>query len=244
VVGVHRACVVDPAPSDPEVQLILLQHLKDLHARGVELTALVLTHHHHDHMGAAAFLRRETGLPIWAHAVTGTLLDFPIQHTLADGDPLPCDGPSWRAVFTPGHAAGHLCFLRETDQALICGDMMAGYGSILVYPDEGSMRLYLQSLERLLALSPSVVFPAHGPEMKPGAEAVAGYLAHRRARSDAVLQRVREGDTTPLQMVPHIYAGTPEPMFPLAARSVLAMLIQHEEEGRVHQRNGCWIPST
>jgi hypothetical protein len=66
------------------------------------------------------------------------------------------------------------------------------------------------------------------------------YLTHRTARSNAVFQRVLAGDTTPEAMVLRIYQDTPPAMYGLAARSVLAMLILHREEGRVEERDGHW----
>ena len=243
VAGVHRACVVDPAPSGDEPRAELLAYLRALQSRGVELSALVLTHHHRDHVGATAFLARELHLPVWAHAETASRVDFHVDHLLDDGQPLPCDGPSWTSVFTPGHAPGHLCFHRPEGGFLVAGDMLTGVGSVLVDPDEGSMRLYLQSLRRLEALDPAVVLPAHGPSMVPGVVHVRHHLAHRTARSSAVLARVVAGDRTPADMVPHIYAGTPPAMFPFAERSVMTMLIQHREEGRVVERDGQWLPA-
>jgi len=58
-----------------------------------------------------------------------------------------------------------------------------------------------------------------------------------------VLERVRAGDHTPSEMVPHIYAGTGA-FFPLAEASVLSMLIMHEEDGLVRQTDdGAWLPA-
>jgi len=233
--------VVDPAPSEEALQGDLIQYVKDRQAAGDTFTALVLTHHHRDHMGAALAMHQALGLPIHAHEKTAALVDFPVQHTLQDAEALDCDGPSWTGVFTPGHAAGHLCFLRGSDRALIAGDMVAGVGTILVDPEEGSMRGYLQSLERLRALDPSVLFPAHGFEMRPGVEHLDHYLMHRRMRAAAVLERVKAGDATPEDMVPHIYVGTPPSFFGLAARSVWAMLIMHQEDGAVVQQGERWV---
>ena len=57
-----------------------------------------------------------------------------------------------RAMHTPGHARGHLCFHEERTGTLISGDNVVGLGSVLIDPPEGNMREYLRSLERMRAL--------------------------------------------------------------------------------------------
>jgi ribonuclease/clavin/mitogillin len=241
VLGHQRLCVVDPAPSDPEEQRVLLDHLVAREKQGARVTALVLTHHHADHVGATTMLRDALQVPVLAHEETAKRVDFVVENRLNPGDALPTDAGVWVGVFTPGHAAGHLCFHRAADGALVCGDMLAGFGTILVDPEEGSMSRYMDSLRALEELDPAVIFPAHGPAMAPGVDHVRRYLAHRSARADAIVDRLARGDRTPAHMVPHIYAGTPDSFFPLAERSVLAMLIMLEEQGRVRRQGTQWI---
>jgi glyoxylase-like metal-dependent hydrolase (beta-lactamase superfamily II) len=240
VVGQQRLCVVDPAPSQHQEQEALLAYLRARQEVGHRVEALVLTHHHLDHVGACGALLGELRVPVWAHPLTAERVSVPVAQFLEHGDALPCDGQPWTAVFTPGHAAGHLCFHRQADGVILAGDMVAGVGSILVDPDEGSMRDYLASLERLRHLSPTILYPAHGFPLTPGTDALTRYLHHRLARSMAVLERLRAGDRTPEAIVPRVYADTPPAMFGLAARSVMAMLIHHEQEGRARRALEEW----
>ena len=64
-----------------------------------------------------------------------------------EGDQFNTGEDVWTAFHTPGHAPGHLCLLAESDRSVIAGDMVAGEGTILINPSEGSIREYIHSLE-------------------------------------------------------------------------------------------------
>src|SRR5690606_39245655 len=97
-----------------------------------------------DHAGGAADLSARLGAPVWAHAETARLLRGRVEvaRALADGEVLELGGDvprRLRALFTPGHAPGHLCFLEETTGWMVAGDMVASVGTILIDPSEGDM---------------------------------------------------------------------------------------------------------
>ncbi len=88
-----------------------------------------------------------------------------------------------RALHTPGHARGHLCFYEERTGVLITGDQIVGLGSVLIDPPEGNMKDYLQSLERLGALPHlTALFGAHGPPIGNPRRKIGEYLEHRLDR--------------------------------------------------------------
>ena len=60
--------VVDPAPTDPEERMLLWRSLQDLSAEGGALAGVILTHLHHDHLGAAAWLAERAQVPILKRA--------------------------------------------------------------------------------------------------------------------------------------------------------------------------------
>ena len=83
-----------------------------------------------------------------------------------------------RALHTPGHARGHLCFYDERTGALISGDNIVGFGSVLIDPPEGNMREYLDSLRRMRALpNLSVLFGGHGPAIANPYEKLDEYIS-------------------------------------------------------------------
>ena len=144
------------------------------------------------------------------------------------------------AVFTPGHAEGHLCF--EVGAATIAGDMVAGVGTILIDPSEGDMALYLASLERLLARPAAMLLPAHGPAIPDGPAKLREYLAHRRMREDRVVAALpaRSTGATLDELVAQAYSDTPRALWPLAERSLRAHLDKLVRDGRAREVAGRW----
>jgi glyoxylase-like metal-dependent hydrolase (beta-lactamase superfamily II)/8-oxo-dGTP pyrophosphatase MutT (NUDIX family) len=243
LLGVDDFLIVDPATPYEDERARFDALLASLAARGRSPRAIVLTHHHNDHVGDVERLVAKHGLPVWAHAETRAHVDFAIDRFLDDGELLETGGDparAFRVLYTPGHAHGHLCFVEEATGLAVVGDLVASIGSILIDPPEGHMGTYLRSLQRVLEAGVRRVVPAHGPLLADGPGRLRAQLSHREARHQAVLAALRsegEGDT-PLDLVPGVYgADTPEMMFPLAARSVLAALELLVERGQAERRD-------
>ena len=79
---------------------------------GIEITHILVTHPHGDHVAGLAEARERLGNPpLVAHEATAAELDEEVEVILADGEKLDAGGLEIEAIFTPGHAAGHLAFL-------------------------------------------------------------------------------------------------------------------------------------
>jgi ribonuclease/clavin/mitogillin len=235
LVGPDRGpvAVVDPGSPYPDQQRVL----DDILAT-IPIAAVLLTHHHGDHMGGASAVASRWGVPIAGHVATARRLAGVVDVTQLIGDGDVVYGAT--AVFTPGHAEGHLCF--EVGSATIAGDMVAGIGTILVDPSEGDMTLYLASLERLLARPAATLLPAHGPAIADGPGKLREYLAHRRLREQRVFDALAaRSSATAHELVPVAYADTPRVLWSLAERSLLAHLIKLVQDGRARDTgDGCY----
>lgn len=230
--------VVDPASPYPEEQAALDAWLDAEASDGRPVVAIALTHHHGDHVGGAAHLAERLGVPVAAHAETARRLAgrVHVAQELGDGDELVAGDIVARAVATPGHAPGHLCF--AVGDALIAGDMVAGVGTILVDPSEGDMAEYLRSLAKMQALAPATILPAHGPVIADAAGKLREYIAHRHMREARVAAALADEPRSLAELVAVAYADTPSPMWPLAERSLLAHLIKLEHDGRARRDDG------
>lgn len=216
--------VVDPGSPYPDQQEVLHRALAP-----VGLAAVLLTHHHGDHVGGAAELAARFGAPVAAHAETAARVAVQVDRVLDDGDRV----EGLECVFTPGHAAGHLCFAR--DGYTIAGDMVAGLGTILIDPSEGDMALYLHSLERLLARPQGVLLPAHGPALPDGHAKLREYIAHRLMREAKVAAALQPEPADAAALVAIAYADTPRMLWPLAERSLVAHLHKLVSDGRARE---------
>jgi ribonuclease/clavin/mitogillin len=243
-IGSGPRYLLDPGADDPAEQARLFGVIDEQLQAGQTLTAIVLTHHHRDHIGAAAACAERYALPIWAHAVTAEKLNgqIPITRLLEDGErldlgPCPADGGRWslEAIHTPGHAAGHLAFLDSFYGLLFVGDMVSTLSSIVITPPDGDLTMYLQSLRRLHELPCRMLLPAHGNVSTKPEQVIEGALKHRAKRELQLLDTLAYGPAAIDELAERMYRGTPETLMGFARAQVLAGLRKLQAEARAHK---------
>ncbi len=215
------------------------------------ITTILCTHTHRDHSPAAAELKARTGALIIGFAPltiddTGPRADaafdpdYAPDRVLADGERV--TGPDWtiEAVATPGHTSNHLCYSLVESGALFTGDHVMAWSTSVVSPPDGDMSAYMASLQKLHDREDSVFYPAHGPAVEKPRQLVRGMLGHRRQREGQILRLLGEGPATFADMVPRMYTGLDPSLTCAAGRSVLAHLVDLENQGRVRCEDEAW----
>ena len=247
LIGTGELVLIEPASPYPEELAQATAWVEARLARGQTLRALLLTHHHADHVGGAEAMRRRFGVPIWAHERTAERLSgkLSIDRAIDEHTAIELDGPvpmKLEPIFTPGHAPGHLCFLEPASGSLIAGDMVAGVGTILVEAVDGDMQLYLSSLRALAERAPTQLLPAHGQPIGDPAERLAFYIQHRLGREAKVLAALRtfEAPVELTELVPIAYADTAQFAWPLARLALEAHLIKLGREGQAERSGERW----
>ena len=237
--GARDVLLVEPATPYEDEQWEWVAWARDLGAHGRNVRAIVATHHHPDHVGGAALLAHELGLPLWAHELTAERIRAPVARRLADGDEIVLAGPHderWTVLHTPGHAPGHVCLFEPYARTLVVGDMIASVGTILVAPGDGDMAVYIEQLERLAALSAVLALPAHGQPIDAPTKVFERYVVHRRMREEKIVAALASaGVATSTELVPLAYDDASPAAWPYAKLSVDAHLEKLEREGRVER---------
>lgn len=235
VFGRRRFVVFDPGTDDENELQTLFDYVGERLDAGDECIGVVATHHHRDHVLGIPATTDRFGVPLLAHQETlNRLEELPAEVSkLEDGDRLDVDHPGpLRAVFTPGHAPGHLAFHQPETDFVVGGDLVASRGTIVVAPPEGHMGDYLDSLQRLKSLDPRALLPSHGQLITDPVSLIDHYLDHRRMREQKVLDALRDAKTAGAgDLVPTVYDDAPKSAWPIARRSLLAHLIHLVERG-------------
>jgi len=237
--------IVDPGSPYEDEQAALAGCADDLIRNGWRSPReIILTHYHPDHIAGVNalndFLERshQRRIPVAAHRSTAEPLkgQVEVDRFIEDNDLIEMEDMRLRALFTPGHAHGHLCLYDERTGALLSGDNIVGFGSVLIDPTDGNMRDYLASLRRMRALPKlTVLFGGHGPPVANPYDKIDQYIAHRLEREANILKAVRAGASTPAEIVARVYTDVNPKALPMAERAVLAHLEKLVTDGLVWQ---------
>lgn len=201
-----------------------------------QIERILVTHGHPDHYPGAVKLKELCGAPIVAYRDP----TFPHDENLVDGQRYDVAGVSFICHFTPGHAADHLCFYLEQENALFTGDNILGFGTTVVAPPKGNMGDYLRSLALLQQRcgEAKVIYGGHGPAITSPAAKISDYIAHRQKRLNMVIAALTAGSHTVPEIVAHAYKDTDRRLWPAAARQVMAQLQYLEEQHKVASKEG------
>ncbi len=177
----HRAAVIDPSWDGAAIK----QKLDD---DGLELTHILLTHTHFDHVGGLAELKTLTGAPIFAHQEAIPMLERteamaqlwgfyvdpppPVDELLAEGQRLKVGEIELEVMETPGHAPGHVTFYAPAYHLLFDGDVLFQESIGRTDFPGGSYQLLMRVIrERFMTLPDETrVLSGHGPVTTIGDE--------------------------------------------------------------------------
>lgn len=145
----RQAVIVDPGDAQPVERV--------LHERQLQLVAILVTHHHGDHIGGVAALAATHRVPVHGPAAE-SIPAITTGHR--GGDTLHILGVDFEVIDVPGHTAGHIAYYAARQSWLFCGDTLFAGGCGRLF--EGTPMQMVSSLGKLAALPPCTrVYCAH-----------------------------------------------------------------------------------
>lgn len=227
--------LVDPSPKDNDEY----RKLKNtINLFGIH--KILLTHHHPDHHERSITLAKDFNVPMMMSQDTYSRLtkkypgyfDGIETQFLKQGDIV----TQWlgRNVViheVPGHDEGQLALAADDLSWFIAGDLFQGVGTVVIGDEEGDMKKYFETLEKIIAMNPRVLFPSHGIGLG-GVAILEATLEHRMKREEQILKFHQEGFAEE-QMLERIYESVDKKLWPFALKNIRKHLEKLKNEGRI-----------
>lgn len=259
LIGKGRSRVlIDSGEGLPAYTNLVAEYVKSL---DIEISAIFLTHWHHDHVNGVKPLLNHPELgpriaqkSIYKYKLPGDDDKYPWKvQPFVDGYTYKGDGFSLTGFHTPGHAQDHLVYWLEEEQVMFSGDNVLGHGTT-VFED---LKAYIDSLKKMIGIIESKVggsspvvrtYPGHGHYVSDSIQLIKQYIQHRNDRENHIvrvleLHHQKHGPQKPINtsnIVEVIYKDYPQNIWPAAERGVHLHLKKLAFEDKVESISNDW----
>lgn len=242
--GRDGGVLIDAGHREDGVSRRVIDAVERLRDGGALPHTLLVTDRFEEHCGGLAALRDAfPGLAVHAGmadaAAIAEAAGAAVDGLLDGGEVFSAAGDpprTVRAIATPGHTGGSMCYLLEPDGVLFSGDCVLSTGSTAVHLDlGGDMGAYVRSLHTLAGLQARLLLSFHGEPVTAPVARLAELIAHREARDTSILECLRRGVTDLDAIRERLYgdAGLDEWRWNAAREQIRAHLIKLTAEARV-----------
>ena len=227
LVGNEDVTVIDPGPAMEE-------HIDVILSASENIKRILVTHTHPDHSPGTRLLQQKLDVPAFGMLTESSKnqdMTFSPERILKDGEILEKEEYSLEVVHTPGHASNHLCFILREEKFIFTGDHVMSGSTVVIGPPDGSMKQYIDSLNKLKNYDMEKMAPGHGDILESPYQVADWIINHRLKREEKVFSALKDATRgTPESLVEKVYADVDSSLFPIAKASLLAHLIKLEED--------------
>ncbi|KAI9093760.1 beta-lactamase-like protein 2-like protein [Phlyctochytrium arcticum] len=249
IVGTGRSRILlhpDTGQGIPAYQQNLQDCMRKIGAES--LSAIICTHRHHDHIGGVHQVQElYPTAPVYKRRTNSDMASDALEFKhLEDGQKFEVEGATLVSLYTPGHLDDHVALRLDEENAIFSGDCVLGEGTT-VFDD---LKRYLQSLQRLRDMRPSLIYPGHGPIVDRPLDAIQHYISHRQEREDQILKLLQStangAAVNTLSLAKQIYKDAPERLIQAGEKLIQLHLDKLMEDGRATKVTEGWVvqPST
>lgn len=228
--------LIDPSPKN---ELELGKFFETI--KTYSLSKIFITHHHKDHHQFAIVIAKKLNLKILLSKYTyerclkvygeNYFSDISIE-LMQEGDILTRWIDEDVLVYeVPGHDEGQLALMPTSKKWFLAGDLFQGVGTVVVGGEEGCMSKYIDTLQKVIDLSPNCVIPSHGIALG-GVHILEKTMEHRLFRERQVLEMHSEG-LNENQMLERIYFNIPEKVLKYARANIKSHLLKLKRDEKI-----------
>jgi glyoxylase-like metal-dependent hydrolase (beta-lactamase superfamily II) len=149
--------IIDPGYSGEK-------YLRVIKEAALVLKGIILTHHHHDHVGGVQKIKSETRCPVFMHGEDAEIYKGEVDTVLYGGEKLSLDGEELLIVHTPGHTRGSICVYSEKSKVCFTGDTIFNVDLGRTDLRDGSDAEMCASICNVVSAwaNEVVIYPGHG----------------------------------------------------------------------------------
>ena len=153
-------------------------------ARDTKIEKILITHGHEDRIGALDEIKAATGVPVYLHPADAESLSLSFDIPLSDGDVILVGNLRLKAIHTPGHTPGAICFDLGNGRVIVGDALFVGGPGATKDPE--AFVLTMQNMQKIFFTwsDETIFYPGHGPSGRIGNERPAFEAFVRRGWRD------------------------------------------------------------